>query len=262
MEPSKQSAKLSSGEITYFVAGDGHPLLYLHPGGGVRWTKVHDGLAKSFKVYAPVMPGFDGTPTHASINSMQSAAKLAGEFVDTVIKGNCDVVGQSFGGWVALWLAALRPDRVEHLVLEAPAGFRPKNVGGLPSDPAELRKALFAHPEKLSPNSKPIEVEAANRKMLDVYNAHGETDEELLGRLGSIDKLTLILHGSLDKIIPADSVRLLRAKLSRSFLVYVWDAAHNLEIDQPERTLGVMESFLKRSEGFMVNWGSLAVNAG
>jgi hypothetical protein len=42
----------------------------------------------------------------------------------------------------------------------------------------------------------------------------------------------------------------------------VWDAAHAIEVDQPERMLAVLGSFLERSEGFMVNWGTLAVNPG
>jgi hypothetical protein len=43
--------------------------------------------------------------------------------------------------------------------------------------------------------------------------------------------------------------------------VYVWDAART-PVDQPERMLSLVEGFLQRSEGFMVNWGTLAVNRG
>ncbi len=258
MEPAQHQVKLSTGTLTYFVSGEGHPLLYLHPAGGIRWTKVHEGLAKKFKVYVPLMPGFDGSDTHPEVNSMPAGAKLAGEFIDTVIGSNCDVMGQSFGGWMALWVAALRPERVEHLVLACPAGFRPKGVGGIPRDPVKLKKALFAHPEKLPPNAKSMEVEAGNRKMLKQYNAWAETDEELLAKVDGITNMTLLLHGTLDRMIPAESVQLLRSRLKRSFLVYIWDAAHNIEIDQPERVLDVVESFLTRSEGFMVNWGDVA----
>src|SRR5258706_9077991 len=103
---------LSTGDLTYFVAGEGRPLLYLHPAGGVRWTRVLEGLAKSFALHVPVMPGFDGTSAHGAVKSMQGLAKLLGEFIDKVIGGTSDLMGCSFGGCVALWLAAARPDRV------------------------------------------------------------------------------------------------------------------------------------------------------
>jgi pimeloyl-ACP methyl ester carboxylesterase len=260
MQPRQLKVSLSSGELTYFVAGEGRPIVYLHPAGGVRWTRVLEGLAKSFAVHVPVMPGFDGTSVHGAVKSMQGLARLVGEFIEKLMPGPCDVMGCSFGGCLALWLAVERPDRVDHLVLECPAVFRPK--GARPADAEALRKALYAHPEKLPADSKPPELEAANRGMLPHYRAPDDPDSELLAKAASIDKLTLILHGTADRMIPKESVQLLKSRLPRSYLVYVWDAAHAIEVDQPERMLAVLGSFLERSEGFMVNWGTLAVNPG
>jgi pimeloyl-ACP methyl ester carboxylesterase len=260
MQPQQRKVPLSSGELTYFVAGEGRPIVYLHPAGGVRWTRVLEGLAKSFALHVPVIPGFDGTSAHGAVTSMQGLAKLIGEFIDKVIGGTSDVMGCSFGGCVALWLAAERPDRVDHLVLECPAVFRPG--GARPADAEALKKLLFLHPEKLPPESKPPEQEAANRRMPPHYRATDDPDSELLAKTASIDKLTLILHGTADRMIPKESVQLLKSRMPRSYLVYVWDAAHAIEVDQPERMLSLVESFLQRSEGFMVNWGTLALDAG
>ena len=260
MRPQARKVSLSSGELSYFAAGEGRPVVYLHPAGGVRWTRVLDELAKSFRLHVPIMPGFDGTPAHSSVKSMKALAALAGEFMDKVIGGPSDVVGCSFGGCVALWLAAERPDRVDHLVLECPAVFRPE--GPRPGDGEAFRKLLFLHPEKLPPESKPAEQEVANRKMLPHYRAPDDPDTDLLAKMGSIDKLTLILHGTADRLISKESMQLLKSRLQRSYLVYVWDAAHAIEVDQPERMLAVLKSFLERSECFMVNWGTLAVNPG
>jgi len=262
MQPQQRKVSLSSGELTYFVAGEGRPILYLHPAGGVRWTRVLEGLAKSLALHVPVIPGFDGTSAHGAVKSMRGLAGLVGEFIGKVAGGPCDVIGCSFGGYLAAWLAAEHPDRVDHLVLECPAGFRPKGKGKRPADAEALRKLLFLHPEKLPPDSKPVEQEVANRKMLPRYGYTPDTDEELLKRLPSIDKLTLILHGTADRMFPKESVQLLKSRLPRSYLVYIWDAAHAIEVDQPERMLLLVESFLQRSEGFMVNWGTLAVNPG
>ena len=262
MQPQTRKVSLFTGELSYFAAGEGRPVVYLHPAGGVRRTKVRDELARSFKLHVPIMPGFDGTPVHASAKSMKALAGVAGEFIEKIVGGPCDLIGCSFGGYLAAWLAAERPELVDHLVLECPAGFRPKGRGERPADAEALKKVLFLHPEKLPPDTKTAEQEAGNRKMLPHYGCAADTDEELLARIPSIDKLTLILHGTADGMIPKESVQLLKGRLPHAYLVYIWDAAHSIEVDQPERVLAVLKSFLERSEGFMVNWGTLAVNPG
>src|SRR5258706_16217682 len=125
MQAQARKVSLSSGELTYFIAGEGRPVVYLHPAGGVRWTRVLEGLSKSFALHVPVVPGFDGTSAHGAVKSMQGLAKLMSEFIDKVIGGPSDVIGCSVGGCVALWLAAGAPGRGAHPVAEWPGGFRP-----------------------------------------------------------------------------------------------------------------------------------------
>jgi pimeloyl-ACP methyl ester carboxylesterase len=187
------------------VRGDGPPLVYLHAAGGVRWTPVLENLAQTRTVHMPTLPGFDGTPALSGMSSRRDLARLAGDYIESKIGAACDVFGCSFGGAVALWLAADRPGCVDHLVLECPD-----------------------------------------------YGAQEGKDSELMENLEKIQATTLILHGTEDRIIRADSMRLLKRRLGRAFLVYVWDAAHNLEMDQPERVLALVQSFLERSEAFVV----------
>src|SRR5258708_16371609 len=153
MQPQRRQISLSSGELTYFMAGEGRPIVYLHPAGGVRWTRVLEGLSKSFALYVPVMPGFDGTSAHGAVESMQGLAKLMGEFIDKVIGGPSDVMGCSFGGCVALWLAAQPPDRGRHPLLPGPAGFR--SPGAPPPRPGAPRPPSFLSPRETPPASKP-----------------------------------------------------------------------------------------------------------
>ena len=72
-------------------------------------------------------------------------------------------------------------------------------------------------------------------------------------RVGEIDCQTLILHGTRDVRVPAAGVQMLKARIPHSQLVYVYDAAHSLELDQPERVGGLIEDFLVRGEAFIVN---------
>ena len=225
------------------------PLVYLHPAGGVRATKVLEKL----KPHQPVFPGFDGTPIDPNIKSRKALAQWVATKIEK-LGSPCDVIGCSFGGAVALWLAIQRPELVDHLVLECPAGLQsidPK----LRADPAEFRKALFVHPEKAIAAPKTKEIEAENRRMLTYYGAEDGKDAELLERISEVKCQTLILHGTEDRIIGRESMQLLKSRLPKSFLVYVWDAAHNIEVDQPERMLGLVEAFLERSDAFVVPRG-------
>jgi pimeloyl-ACP methyl ester carboxylesterase len=209
----------------------------------------------------PVTPGFDGTAPHHSIRSMEALADVAASFINVAIGKRCDVMGTSFGGWEALWLAVKHPDKLDHLVLEAPAGVPAGGKGGLPSDPAELRRKLFAHPDRAPPMSKPIEHIQGNRRMLDHYGAASLADGTLSGRVGEIKALTLILMGSKDEIIPRETGLYLKATIAGSHLAYVYDAAHVIESDQPERLLRIVASFLDRGDAYIVNWGSSSASA-
>lgn len=253
---------LSTGPLTYFTQGTGRPLLYLHPMGGLRWTKVQEALSRSYTIHAPVIPGFDGTPRHDDVKTGEGIGRLIGEFVDRTIGEKCDVHGHSFGGWCALWLAAARPDRVDHLVLEAPAGLRPADAPPPPADPAERKRALFLHPENLADDPARVQFEATNESNRGWYGVPGTTDPALLPKLAGIDAMTLIVAGSHDRITPKEGMQLARRHLAKSYLVYVWDAAHGISVDQPARMTPLVESFLSRSEAFLVNWGSSALERG
>ena len=188
---------------------------------------------------------------------MANLARRIGEFADKVIGERADVIGYSFGGWLGTWLTVLQPDSVGQLVLEAPAGFRPEGMGDLASDPEQQqRRRLYAHPEKAPPEEKPAAVGARNREMLRNYQGPASIDTELVERLGEIEALTLILHGTNDGAIPVESPRLLKNRIPRAFLIYVYDAAHAPEIDQPEYFVDVVDDFLKRGEVFLVNPGA------
>jgi len=234
------------------VRGAGRPLVYLHAAGGVRWTGFLEQIAKSREVHLPTFPGFDGTPLDPAIASRRSLGLAAARYIEKIGKP-VDVMGCSFGGAVALWLAIERPDCVDHLVLECPAGLQTIDPA-LRGDAQAFRKALFAHPEKFDLPPKTPEADSGNRRMLSHYGAEDGKDQALLERIAEVRHTTLILHGTQDRIIARESMQLLKGRLRRAFLVYVWDAAHNIEVDQPGRMLALVQSFLERSDAFMVNY--------
>jgi len=257
----RKDAKLPAGTLPYFVAGGGTPLLYLHPAGGFGISKPLEALAERHQIFAPLTPGFDGTPVNPAIKSMEGLADLAASFIEAVIGTHCDVLGQSFGGWEALWLAVKHSAKVDHLVLEAPAGVPAGGKGGLPADPAEARRKLFAYPDRAPLMTKPPEQLQGNRRMLDHFGAISLSDPTLPARVGEIKAPTLILMGTKDEIIPRETGQYLKTHIAGSHLAYVYDAAHVIESDQPERFLRIVSSFLERGDAYIVNWGASAASA-
>jgi pimeloyl-ACP methyl ester carboxylesterase len=245
--------QLPSGPLSCHVGGTGQPVLYLHSAGGVRISPAIEKLAESFRLYLPVIPGFDGTARRDTLRTMSDLADLAAEIIDSEIKEPCDVVGHSFGGWVAAWLAARHPEKVPLLVLHAAAGFRPEGKGGRGGDPETLRRAMYAHPENLP--SEPVDParHAANRAAAQDYTGGQATDRDLVGSLDRITALTLIMHGTKDGVVPVESPRLLKSRIPHAFCVYVYDAAHAIDTDQPDRFADLVGDFLTRGEAFIVN---------
>jgi len=233
------------------VRGEGRPLVYLHPAGGVRWTKVLDELSRTHAIHMPTFPGFDGTPADSSLRTRKALALRVGEYIEKTTKAPTDVLGCSFGGAVALWLAVEKPQLVDHLVLECPAGLQTIDPA-LRADPAAFKQALYRYPEKIAFEKKADEIEAGNRAMMAHYGATDGTDPELLEKIPTIQAVTLVLHGTEDRIVGKESMQLLKARLRKAFLMYVWDAAHNIEVDQPERMLALVQNFLEHSDAFMV----------
>lgn len=254
-----KTIELSRGKLSYHVGGAGTPVLYLHAAGGVMLTEPLKTLTASHTVYAPICPGFDGTEGNDALKSVQDWAALVAEFAEQVVGPRFDVIGSSFGSWTALWLAAQQQKMVDHLILQVPAGFRFDGKGGLPADPDARFRALYAHPQKITSTPKAPEIMAANGSTYERLANGIQVDEALSARLPSIEAVTLILLGTEDSVVPAEAGAHLKRTIPTSQRAFVFDAAHSIEVDQPERTLRLWTSFLKRGPGYVLNQGPDAV---
>src|SRR5262249_43492725 len=148
MSANRLDITLSTGVLPYFELGEGRPLIYLHAAGGPQITPFLTQLSDAHRIFVPIAPGFENTPAHAAVKTVPDLADLYAEFAGRVSDGACDVMGHSFGGWAALWLAVRHPDRVDQLVLEAPAGLRFGASAAPPRNAEELRRKLYAYPDR------------------------------------------------------------------------------------------------------------------
>lgn len=112
----------------YLEAGSGKPVVLVHGSGpGVtayaNWRLTMPDLAKRYRVIAPDMAGFGFTERPAGINyGIQTWADQLVGFLDALSIERASVVGNSFGGAIALRAATQHPERVDRLVLMGSVG--------------------------------------------------------------------------------------------------------------------------------------------
>src|SRR2546430_2005023 len=97
-------------------AGEGPALVHLHGAGGMRLNPAHDLLARRFRVIAFEMPGF-GTEENERTQTMPELAATMAAAAEALGLHRFNLMGTSFGGKVALWLAIQRPDLAGAMVL-------------------------------------------------------------------------------------------------------------------------------------------------
>ncbi len=162
-------------------------------------------------------------------------------------------MGTSFGGKTALWLAAQQPEQVRSLVLEAPAAIRPAGSEPPAGSPEEMARRLYAHPERVSPMPPPDPAVREKQARLVARLRGPDRDPELEARLQHLAVPTLVLFGTVDRVIPPDMGHFYKALMPNCNLVFVYDAGHAISTDRPEAFAEVVADFIERREAFVIS---------
>ena len=265
---------ISTGYLTGGAGGT--PLVLLHGVGtsAGEWTWVLPALARSRLVYAIDLPGYDGS-SEPSDYSPAFTARFIGAFLDAVGVDRAVVVGNSFGGLVALHLALCEPERVCGLVLVDSAGLgqsvnptivrlvlpgEGQLVAALEETPPgafqrAFRRALlmFARPWQIPPRwltdqYKVAQVrhftETTRQSLLTVVGLMGQR-EVLLDRLPQLQMPTLIVWGIEDKVIPVWHATAAVTRLNKGSLKLIPSCGHLPHVEQPKRFVVTLEEFLR-----------------
>ncbi len=239
--------------IRFMEAGQGTPLVHLHGAGGMRLTPAHDLLSRHHRVIAFEMPGFGQSAANTRTERMCDLAATMGAAITALGIDSFNLMGTSFGGKVALWLTLQQPERVQALVLEAPAAIRPAGSTPPSGSPEEMARRLYAHPERLGPlPAVDPDVQAKTRAL--VLRLRGpDRDADLETRMRGLATPTLVLFGTLDGVIPPDMGRFYKELIPNCHLVFVYDAGHAISTERPEAFAEVTGDFLERHEAFVIN---------
>lgn len=249
---------LGSGEVVLLIHGSG-------PGvsAWANWRTVLPELAKTFRVIAPDVLGFGYTERvkGASYGSQAWLDHLVG-FLDALGLERVSVIGNSFGGSLALALATSRPERVDRLVLMGSVGVPFEITPGLEAvwgfEPslAAMRGLLevFTYDSSSVGDSLArLRLEAATRP--GVHEAYASMfpaprqamveemtiDSDLLSQLPHD---TLIVHGRDDQVIPLSNSLALLEQIQRSQLHVFGQCGHWVQIEQNARFVDLVRQFV------------------
>lgn len=267
---------VQTGEYAFRLLESGDPgketVLWLHGSGpgvtaATNWERVVDDLAADLHHIAPDMIGFgdsthpDPAPASASAFKELRVDTLL-DLIDTLGIQRVHLVGNSYGGLVALALALKAPERVGRIILMGGAGAPIPPTGELLKlityydDPtvdalASIIASMVEDPAALGDDLAKIAAERMSRvERPEVRRSHLATFAVdlpgLYGRedLARLDHEVLVLHGREDRLIPLAAGRYFAEHLPDARLHVLPNAGHWAMLEQPETFAFLTGSFL------------------
>ncbi|ANQ85160.1 2-hydroxy-muconic semialdehyde hydrolase [Azoarcus olearius] len=266
------SIEIGSVRTNYHDLGKGFPVLMIHgsgPGvsGYVNWRTVMNPLAEKRRVLIPDMLGFGFTERKPDQHyDVDAWIEQAIGLLDALDLPRADIVGNSFGGALALKLAIRHPKRIRRIVLMGSAGLDfPLTEGldavwGYEPSPENMRRILdiFAFNRSLiTDDLARLRYEASiqpgfqeafaamfppPRQRWVSALASAEDD------LRRIPHETLLVHGREDRVIPLASSVTLAGLIPRAQLHVFGRCGHWTQIEQAARFIRLVADFLDEAD--------------
>lgn len=229
--------KVDNLNIFYKKAGQGNKVMFLHGwmGRADSFLPVFNYLSSKFEVYAIDFPGFGQSTEPGRPWDVRDYMNLVLKVFDALGIDKAHIVAHSFGGRVAIMLAAEHPERVGKMVLADSAGLIPKRGVKYYFKVYSFKfykkvYLTFTDPEK------------RQQKLDEFYKRYGSKDyrdsgnlrqtftrvvnQDLRGYLHSIKASTLLIWGDQDKDTPIYMGRIMEKEIPDAGLVLFKGAGH------------------------------------
>ena len=215
------------------------------------WQRTTLQLSPEYRYYLLDLPGFGATQNLSPIANVSDFTRFILGFIKKLKINNPLVIGHSFGGQIAIDLAASHPDLPSALILVAPAGIRTQNpklnfkvylINHLANLYRPLKKAVpFLTNTPLTNNLASADYKAAspaNRQVLKKIIRY-----DLTHKLNQITTSTLIVWPELDQELPNFS-KILTDHIPNSRLRVLYGQDHNPHLNNPLELISTVNHFL------------------
>ncbi|MGM0547224.1 MAG: alpha/beta fold hydrolase [Bacteroidota bacterium] len=222
-----QYQELDNGHrVAYIDEGEGPTLMLIHGLGSYipAWKKNISELSKSYRVIAVDLPGYGKSSKKVKEYSIPLFVETVAGLQEALEIEKATWMGHSMGGQVALRGAVSNPEKIERLVLLAPAGFEtfteqegammtnfvtPESIQATPDSVVRqtFRATFFDFPKEAE---FMIEDRIAIRDAKEFENysrayagsVRAMLEDPVADELSSIKQSALILFGKQDMLIP------------------------------------------------------------
>ena len=231
------------------------PLLLIHGAGGshLHWSPEIRRL-NGFRVVALDLPGH-GKSEGIGRQSINEYVKAVQEFMDAIDMPAAVIAGHSMGSAIALQLALDAPDRVLALVMAGGGSRLRVNPSILENaaNPATFALAVksindWAFGTECDPRLRELAAQRMEKETRPPV-LHGDflacNEFDASERLPEIQKPTLILCGSDDKMTPFKYSQALHEQIPSSKLIEIAGAGHMLMLEKPREVAEALEDFIR-----------------
>lgn len=269
-EPFLKTVVIDGIRIVYYERGWGPALVLLHGmfGDYTDWETVLEPLSQNFRVIAPDLPGFGASDKPDVSYGSEFFVEWMHEFLGALGVSNPVLVGNSFGGELAILYALAHPQNVAGLVLASSGGmkffteaeqallrekFSAENLKALTPTAHEWifrpifaeqgdvwRRYLAKQNAKLERSDRAEYARALHRSMLLAYTLYFDD------KLRRLKMPVLLVWGDGDIVFPVALAQQALEKLPNGELVLLERAGHAPQLENPEGFSVAMKRFVER----------------
>lgn len=264
------SVQTGTFTTNYHDLGEGCPVVFLHGSGpGVsawgNWNKMFPLLSGDFRLLAPDMVGFGFTERPEGIDfTMNNWVQQTIDLFDALNIEKANLVGNSFGGALALSMAIKYPDRINKLVLMGSMGvtfpitYGLDRVWGYTPSLKNMEELLeiftydhsFVGKDLIKTRYESSIQPGFQESFSAMFPAPRQQSVEAMASnanyIRNIPHETLIVHGREDRVIPIETSYKLLQMIDNAQLHIFGKCGHWTQIEHSEEFADLLKNFFNK----------------
>jgi 4,5:9,10-diseco-3-hydroxy-5,9,17-trioxoandrosta-1(10),2-diene-4-oate hydrolase len=266
VQPAAKDATVFGYKLHYLEAGRGEPIILLHGSGGegARWMPTIKGLAGNFRVIALDQIGWGQSDKPLTIYHTGVFAGFLAQFMKEIGVPKANIMGQSLGAGVTLYMAVHYPDMVNRIIVVDGGGYRSAsdppppppnwhnrqiaNAGTLEESREYMEKLFYDHSlvtDELVEHNLRLRLASAFTAESTATAAQRGLGGLSEAEVRAIKAPTLLIWGMNDPLSSVANAEKLNSAIKNSRKVLFDKAGHYPFLEHPDKFNQVVLEFLK-----------------